>query len=271
MKNVEKKETLNITEKYLLNIKINNGTLDILLGHNKYILNYYNRNFVKLIGGWYHENITINTNYLATIIEKYKIKKVNFIGASKSCSGCIVLTKGLLEKKFPSLKFKLFLFSAYTTIDKNVYVKRRIEGKAPASLKSVWNSKFYTENLIRKMEMRRLINVKNVMIYLFYPCKSNQGEKILANRIQGNNIHHIDIPVYMHNTLYPFWKKVGSDRTIELYENEFKIMHKNDYAFYSSMQEYKGYAFNLYTCIENPTKFIEEFNHFKLLYKDDYK
>ena len=271
MKTIKKEIILDIAERFIVNLKSKNGELDVILGHNKHILGHYTRDHVKLIGGWYYKDIGINVKFLSAIIEKYQIIDINFIGASKSCSGCIILAKELLKYKFPELKMKLFLFSAYTTIDRNVYIKRKIEDKAPNSLRTLWHSEYYTESLIKKMEARRLVNIKNIDIYLFYPTKSKQGEIKLARRIEGNNINYIELPVYMHNTLFPFWKKVQNDMTIELYENEFRKMHRHDYAFYTAMQMYQEYKFHLYSCIKEPHIFMAEFDKFKISYMKDSK
>jgi len=118
------------------------------------------------------------------------------------------------------------------------------------------------------MEMRRLVGNKHIEIYLFYPTRSKYGEKVLARRLEGNNIHHIGIPVYMHNTLYPMWKKVEGDRTIEIYENIVKKMHKDDYRFYLAMQEHKSYNFHLYSLLLDPVNFQKELATFILDYKD---
>ncbi len=267
MKDLKKEELLDIAERYAISIKNKNGELDVILGHNEHILGSYKRDHVKLKGGWYYRNISTNVDFLSAVIEKYKITQINFIGASKSCSGCVILSKGLIRKKFPSLKMKLFMFSAYTTVDRDVYVKRNIEEKAPGTLKSLWESKWYTDKLIREMETRRLIGHEDIEIYLFFPGRSKYGESQLARRLEGENLHHIELPVYMHNTLYPMWKEVDGNRTIEVYENEFKEMHKDDYAFYSTMQEYENFNFHLYSCLEDPQEFMKRLNTFISNYK----
>ena len=269
MKTIEKETLLNIAERYAINIKNKNGEIDVILGHNEHILGNYKRDHVKLKGGWYYRNVSTNVNFLSAVIEKYNVTQINFIGASKSCSGCIILSKELLKKNYPLLKMKLFMFSAYTTIDRKVYIKRNIEETAPGSLKSLWNSEWYTDGLIKRMEARRLVDAKDVEMYLFYPTKSNQGETQLARRVQGDNLHYIELPVYMHNTLFPFWKKVEGDMTIELYENVFRKMHRYDYAFYSAMQEYKEYDFHIYSCLQDPQKFMEQLDTFKSHYKEN--
>jgi hypothetical protein len=143
---------------------------------------------------------------------------MNFIGASKSCSGCIILGKQII-KNTTDVEVNLFMFSGYTTVDREVYIKRRIEDKAPGSLKSFWLSDKYTPEAIKRMEARELANKQNVHLYLFYPERSKQGEKVLAERVTGNNITYVKMPVYLHNTLYPLWKEVSGDMTIEIYEN----------------------------------------------------
>lgn len=250
---------------YILEIHSNNGELDVILGHKEFILNKYSRDNLKLKGGWYYRNIRQNTDILIDAIDKYLINKINLIGASKSCSGCIILAKEL-TRKIPSLKLNLFMFSAYTTINKDVYIKRNILERAPGTLKSLWESKWYTPELIKKMEARRLIDRKNVQMYFFFPGLSKYGEKQLAYRVKGSNVTHLEIPVYMHNTLYPFWKKVEADGTIEVYEDTIKKMHIKDYTFYSKMQSYEKYNFHLYSCLENTEGFVKQLKNFIDIY-----
>jgi len=265
-----REELLDTVERFSVNIREKNGEIDVVLGHDKHILGNYKRNNVKLIGGWYEKDIELNTELLAAIIEKYKIKKINFIGASKSCTGAIILAKSIIKAKVKTPKMRLFLFSGYTTLDKNVYQRRKIIEKAPSSLVKLWDSEFYTDDLIKKAELRRLVNNKFTTVYLFYPTRSKYGEKVLASRIKGDNIYHIGLPVYMHNTLYPMWKKVDKNGTIEIYEGIIKNMHKDDYRFYSEMQEYQDYNFHLYSILENPSLFQENLKNFIKNYKEKY-
>ncbi len=269
-KQMNREQVLNIAERFAVNIKQKNGELDVLLGHNDHILSNYKRDNVKLIGGWYHENIDLNVDFLVAVIEKYKIRTLNFIGASKSCSGEIILAKGIIRAKIKTPKMNLFMFSAYTSIDKEIYEKRRLIDKVPGSLIKLWDSEEYTKELIKEMELRRLVGNKHIEAYLFYPTRSSYGEKILASRIEGDNIHHIELPVYMHNTLYPMWKNVDQDRTIEIYENIIKKMHKDDHQFYLAMQNHKSYKFHLYSILENPEEFKEHLANFIIAYKAEH-
>jgi hypothetical protein len=161
------------------------------------------------------------------------------------------------------------MFSAYTTIDKEVYIRRNIIDKAPGTLVSLWESKWYTPHLIKRMEARRLGDRKNVHMYFFFPGRSKYGEKQLARRLKADNITFMEIPVYMHNTLYPFWKKVEKDGTIEVYEGTIKKMHKDDFKFYSTMQSYKKYNFHLYSCLENTKGFVKQLHAFTERYIED--
>ena len=259
-----------MTDRFEININEDNGEVDVILGHNKNILNNYKRNNVKLFGGWYYRKIGEKREFLLKVIKDYNIKKMNIIGASKSCSGCIILSKEI-RKNAPKVQLNLFMFSAYTTLDRNVYIKRNIEDKAPGSLKSFWLSDNYTPEIIKRMEARHLANLKNVNMYLVYPSLCKYGEKALAQRVTGDNVKHVEMPVYLHNTLYPLWKKVGDNMEIEIYENEFRKMHRQDYAFYSKMQKHESYKFNLYSFLENPNEFIDALSIFKTSYKENSK
>ncbi len=251
-----------MSDKFIIDIKENNQEIDVILGHDKHILRGYKRNNVKMLGGWYFRNIKTNVDFLLGVIAEYGLTRVNFIGTSKSCSGAIVLTKEIAPL-LPEVQFKLFLFSPYTTIDRAVFVKRNIEEPAPGSLKSFWSSDKYTPSLIRRFEARGLVDKDNVLVYMFYPEKSKQGEPVLAKRVSGENIIHVGLPVWMHNTLYPLWKKVEADMTIEIYESEFREMHPTDFAFYTHLQNYPCYSFNLYSCVENMDRFIKNLEAFK--------
>ncbi len=248
-------------DRFQIDIKNDNGEVDVILGHNDHILNKYKRNNVKLKGGWYYRNIATNTEFLLYIIEKYNISKMNFIGTSKSCTGSVILTKELL-KKGSTVKFNLFMFSAYTTVDKNVYIKRNLVDKVPGTLTSFWESDRYTPAAIKRMDARGLMGKKNVHMYFFFPGRSKYGEKVLAHRVTGDNVTYIELPVYMHNTLYPFWKQVENNKTIELYENQFREMHDDDFAFYSRMQNYDKYHFHLYSVLEDPKIFVKNLGEF---------
>lgn len=251
-----------MSDRFAVDIKGNSGEVDVILGHDKHILRGYKRDNVKLVGGWYFNNIALNTEFLSGIIEKHAIKRLNFIGTSKSCSGAIILTKELTAK-YPEVVFNLFLYSAYTTVDRSIYIRRNIEEKAPGSLKSFWNSEKYTPKAIRRMEARGLVNKDNVFVYMFYPEKSRQGEPALAKRVTGPNITHIGMPVWLHNTLYPLWKKVEGNMTIEIYESEFREMEPSDFNFYTKMQNYPCYRFDLYSCVEDIDRFVKNLEAFK--------
>ncbi|MEQ1956678.1 hypothetical protein [Mesorhizobium sp. CN2-181] len=248
--------------KFAVEIHSDNGEVDVILGHDKHILHGYRRNNVKMVGGWYFTGISTNTELLSSIISKNFIKRVNFVGTSKSCSGAIILTKELI-RIFPDVVFNLFLFSPYTTVDRNVYIRRNIEDRAPGSLKSFWNSDKYTPKAIRRSEARGLVNKDNVFVYLFYPEKCKQGEPILARRVVGPNIVHIGMPVWMHNTLYPLWKKVEGNMTIEIYESEFREMEPADFDFYTKLQSCECYRFDLYSCVEEVEQFVKNLEAFK--------
>ncbi|OBZ92231.1 hypothetical protein ADU59_27410 [Pararhizobium polonicum] len=251
-----------MSEKFAVEINNDNGEVDVILGHGKHILRGYRRDNVKMVGGWYFSNIALNTEFLSSIIDKHSIKRLNFIGTSKSCSGAIVLTKELI-RKFPKVTFNLFLFSAYTTVDREVYIRRNIEDRAPGSLVSFWESEQYTPKAIRRCEARGLVNKDNVFVYMFYPEKSKYGESQLAKRVVGSNIMHIGMPVWLHNTLYPLWKKVEGNMTIEIYESEFREMHPTDFDFYTKLQNYECYRFDLYSCVENIDRFVKHLEAFK--------
>jgi len=244
-------------EMFQVNINDNNGEVDVILGHSDHIPHTYERDNVKLKGGWYYRNIGLNTSFLLYIIDTYNIKKMNFIGMSKSCSGCIIFTKQLLSKNI-HIEYNLFMFSPHTTIDKEVYIKRNLLNKIPLSLKRFWEGDHYTPRAIKRMEAKKLVGLEDVNMYIFYPEKGKNGEVVLAERVQGKNVTHIKLPAYMHNTFFPFWKKVDNKRSIELYEGVFHTMHKDDYTFYSRMQESKVYDFHLYKCLKNPSQFIEK-------------
>jgi len=249
------------TDRFRIEIKNNNGEVDVILGHSEHMLHKYHRNNIKLKGGWFYRNISLNVDFLLYVINKYNIKKINFLGTSKSCSGAVIFTKELLKKGI-DIKYNLFMFSPYTTVNKEVYEKRGIVDKVPGTLTYFWESDRYTIHAINRMEARRLIDKPNIHMYLFYPEKSEHGEKDLALRVKGDNVTHVELPVYMHNTFFPFWKEVDDKGIIELYENIFKKMHKDDYRFYSRMQNNQNYKFHLYTLLSEPEVFIEKLNQF---------
>ena len=248
-------------DRFRINIKDRNGEVDVILGHSYHMLSDYKRDNIKLKDGWYYRNIKLNTAFLLEVISKYNINKINFIGTSKSCSGCIIFSKELLKRDL-DIDMNLFMFSPYTTVDKEVYIKRNIIDTAPGSLKFFWESDRYSSQSIKRMEAKHLIGKKNIHMYLFYPEKSGQGEKELALRMKGDNVTHIALPVYMHNTFFPFWKEVDSNGIIELYENEFRKMNTDDYRFYSRMQNHKLYNFHLYPCLEETNNFIQNLKQF---------
>ncbi len=250
------------SERLSIEIIDDSKEVDVILGHDKPILRGYRRNNVKMVGGWYLTNITQNTELLAGIITKHALTRVNFIGTSKSCSGAIILTKEL-TKKFPEVVFNLFLFSPYTTLDKDIYLRRKIDELAPGSLKSFWNSEAYTQKTLRLSEARGLVNKANVFVNIFYPEKSKRGEPVLAQRVAGPNVVHIGMPVWLHNTLYPLWKKVQGDMTIEIYESEFREMEPADFDFYTSLQRHDYYRFDLYSCVEDIDRFVKNLEAFK--------
>ena len=248
-------------DRFRIEIKDNNGEVDVILGHDKHMLHKYARNNVKMKGGWFYRNISLNVDFLLYVIEKYNIKKINFLGTSKSCSGAVIFTKELLKKGI-NIQYNLFMFSPYTTVDKEVYEKRNIVDKVPGTLKYFWESDRYTVHAINRMEARKLIGKDLVNMYLFYPQKSKHGEKDLALRVKGDNITHIELPVHMHNTFFPFWKEVDNKGIIELYENVFKKMHQDDYRFYSRMQNHQAYNFHLYACMADTSVFTDKLNQF---------
>lgn len=220
-------------------------TIDVLLGHDKFILRGYKYNNVQIKGGWYLGNIKQNADIFSSIITKYKMQKITFIGSSKSNTGSFIFTK-ILSTNFKNIKFKLIAFTPFTTINKTFFIRNNIVKRVPGTLKEIWKSELYNKEKVRLADAIDLCNKNNVLIYVIYPCLSKGGEDLLAQRLIGKNVNHIALPVKMHNTLFPFWNTISDDFIIETHEGVFRKLTTNDYMFYKILQAYVYYKFDIY-------------------------
>jgi len=236
----------------------------ILLGFSKYMFRGFQRNNIQMKGDWYLDHIKENTEYLSRHINKHRVSVVNLIGTSKSCTGAFIFSDELANR-FPKVKFNVFAFSAYTTLDKAFYDERQLNRFLPGSLLSLWeNPELYASALARYGDSTRLAQSHNTSVTLLYPEHSRGGEAVLAQRMQGHaNARLLPLPVRTHSIIAPFWHKLLEGQEIEVFEGVVRPLPPADYAYFSGLQNHPDYTFDLYHMLEDTERFaakLEEAN-----------
>lgn len=113
----DKEKIVNVPEiKY--NLHYQEKDITILLGmDSKYLFKNFSRNNIQLTNTWYFDYVYDNIISLSECFLKYKPHTINIVGTSKSCNGAVILSHKL-SVIFPTITFRLFLFSPYTIFDK---------------------------------------------------------------------------------------------------------------------------------------------------------
>ncbi|MCT7665983.1 tetratricopeptide repeat protein [Shinella kummerowiae] len=241
----------------LFNPTNNSPEVTILLGFAKYMFRGFQRNNIQMKGDWYLEYIDNNIDYLSRHIRTHNLSSVNMIGTSKSCTGAFIFSHEL-AKRFPDVKFNVFAFSAYTTLDKAFYDERQLQKYLPGSLLKVWdNPEKFASPLARYGDSARLAQADNISLVLLYPEFSRGGEAELAKRMQKHaNARFLSLPVRTHSIIAPFWHKLLASQEIEVFEGVVRPLPAQDYAYFSSLQNHPDYTFDLYHLLEDTDRFI---------------
>jgi tetratricopeptide (TPR) repeat protein len=231
----------------------------ILLGFAKYMFRGFQRNNIQMKGDWYLEYIEENIAYLSDHIRAHNLSVVNMIGTSKSCTGAFIFSHEL-SKIFPNVKFNVFAFSAYTTLDKAFYDESKLNKFLPGSLLKVWaNPEKFASAQARYGDSTQLAKADNISLVFLYPRHSRGGEAELAKRMQGHaNARFCALPVRTHSIIAPFWHKLREDQEIEVFEGVVRPLPAQDYAYFSELQNYAGYTFDLYHLLEDTDRFLAE-------------
>lgn len=231
----------------------------ILLGFAKYMFRGFKRNNIQMKGDWYLEHIEENITYLGEHIRTHNLTVVNMIGTSKSCTGAFIFAHEL-SKRFPNVKFNVFAFSAYTTLEKAFYDERQLNKFLPGSLLKVWaNPEKFASAQARYGDSIHLAKGDNVSLTFLYPAYSRGGEAELAKRMQGHtNARFCSLPVRTHSIIAPFWHKLLAGQEIEVFEGVVRALPEKDYAYFSDMQNYPNYTFDLYHLLEDTDRFLVE-------------
>lgn len=241
----------------------------ILLGFAKYMFRGFQRNNIQMKGDWYLEYIEENIAYLSDHIGTHNLSVVNMIGTSKSCTGAFIFSHEL-SKRFPNVKFNIFAFSAYTTLDKAFYDERKLHKFLPGSLLKVWaHPEKFSSAQARYGDSTQLAKADNISLIFLYPRHSRGGEAELAQRMQGHaNARFCALPVRTHSIIAPFWHKLRADQEIEVFEGVVRPLPAQDYAYFSDLQNYAGYTFDLYHLLEDTDRFLVELERLNAEYID---
>lgn len=160
-----------------INIKdYSNKTITLIFGFSKFMFKDFQYNNIQLTGDWYLQNHSKDLKIVKEIIKKNEFSTINLIGTSKSNTGCFIFVK-ILSSIFQKIKFRIFAFSAYTTIEKSFYVENNLLEYIPKSLRDIWNNiQTYNQETIELADARGLENLKNVELFFLYPELSRGGE-----------------------------------------------------------------------------------------------
>lgn len=235
-------------------------SVTVLLGFNKYICRGFSKNNIQVTGSWYliQEDIDIIVESISDYIKINDATEVNFIGVSKSCTGGFILAS-ILAAKYKNVVFRIFAFSGRTILNKEFYEERGlIDAKIAPSLLKVWKNKAYKESLELYGDARFLIEgISNIEAYLLYPAPSRGHEPLMVERMEGlDNVKLIPLEVRLHGILYPFWKPVSKDSTIEAFEGQVIKLPDAVYEYFHRMQNYEEYKFDLYSLVYDTDDFI---------------
>jgi len=163
-------------------INKNDKTLTVLLGFSKYMFHNFKYNNVQVTGDYYLDDEE-NLDALVDVISDFNPMTINLIGTSKSGTGAFIYTK-VLKEVFKSIKFRIFAFSSYTTIDKDFYERNDLMKFIPPSLSKIWdNKKLYTPQNIKLAEAKELVDIDNISIFLIYPNLSRGGSHCLLKEL----------------------------------------------------------------------------------------
>ena len=167
-------------------------------------------------------------NHISSYIQENGATEVNFVGVSKSCTGGFILASKL-SKKYAGVVFRIFAFSGRTILHQEFYEERGLlDGKVAPSLKKVWANKDYETVLKEYGDAKQLIKgINNIKAYFLYPAPSRGHEPLMVERMQDlDNVHSIPLEVRLHGILYPFWKTVSKDSTVEAFEGKLSNYQK---------------------------------------------
>ncbi len=246
----------------------NSKKLVVILGFSKYMFKGYKDNNLQFIGDWYLDNIYENIMFLAEYIIQHDIEQIDFIGTSKSCMGAFIFSHELAPV-FPDVDFRVFAFSAYTTLDKSFYEANSIT-YLPKSLFQIWDNPSHKEMINTYGEINKLINNRNILTYLLYPEQSRGGESILANLLTDKpNVTLIPVTARTHSIIFPFWSKLSPSMEIEVFEGVVKQLPKDVYKYFSAMQSCQDYNFHIYSLINDTKNFIKQIELFNERYRPD--
>lgn len=253
----DKEKTINIPEiKY--NLHHQEKDITILLGmDSKYLFKNFNRNNIQLTNTWYFDYIYDNVISLSEYILKYKPHIINIVGTSKSCNGAVILSHKL-SVIFPTIKFRLFLFSPYTIFDKSYYNTLGLTEKLPPTLVEIMNNPKYQDRIKIYEDSRKLLDRKNVYPFIVFPKYSIGGESVMASRLYGlKNVTFIPLPLTTHSLIHPFWKRIEENMEIEIFESTKKKLPLRDFKWFTKIQNDISYTYDIYHLIFDTDQFVE--------------
>jgi|GEM_PF-3473625 len=229
----------------------------VLLGFSRYLCRDFERNNIQMTGNWYLEAIDENVNALHRAILEHGYRTVNFVGISKSCTGGFIFA-GRLSRLLPDVQFRVFGFSSYTTMNRSWYEENGKVEYVPESLEEIWASEASRALANVVGDADSYLGVENLHYFLIYPNRSRGGEPELAKRLEGMpNCHMIPLEVRVHGVLFPFWRKLLPDQKIELFEGQVKKLPAHAYDYFSRMQAWDPFNFNLYSVVYDTDSFMK--------------
>lgn len=248
-------------------VNINDKTLTLILGIEKFILKNFKYNNIQMIVGSEFDYSIPDLNFIYSIIERYKISSVNIVGVSKTCTAGVNISSRL-AKEYSELPINLFFFSPYTTVRKNFYVEKKILSKIPRSLDDFWEKYPSDNNFMPCYEVSNLICFENIRTFVIFPRCGVHCEPECAFLV-GNqkNVTLVPLSLITHAVLFPFWNKLNRNMTIETFENEFSILNSNDAWYVNKFQKNFLIKDSLYRLIFDNKHFLDDLNTFNLKIK----
>jgi hypothetical protein len=243
-------------------IDTSDSSLTLILGIEKPALRNFGHNNIQMVVGNIFDYYPEKIDLLEDAIRKNRIRSLNIIGMSKTCTAAVIYAAELTEI-FKDLSIHLFLFSPYTTLSERFYRENSIIDGVPRSLKLLWAKQSLDEEFLRYRDVASLAAFNNVQVVVIYPRYGTHCEPQCVARIANqNNVVLVPLSVSTHAVLLPFWNQLRWNLKIEAFENEYAYLSIEDYWYYRYFQKVFTVRETLYELIFSSNNFINRLNNF---------